>query len=387
MNFYKNQTLVIIAAFSLISCNQTKKENSQTETEPMTEEKAKPETIELLAGTYTDESSKGIYLLSFNPADGSLENKGLVAETVSPSYLDISNDRQFVFAVNENDPGTVSSFKWNDDRTQLNLINQQPSEGAHPCFIELNQDEIQLAVANYSSGNIAIYSVDDNGSIGESPEVRKHEGSGPVTPNQKSAHAHCSKFDANGKFLYVADLGIDEIISYPLDENGKPGEKQTALALDKGDGPRHFIFHPSKDLLFVINELSGSVVSAKVNHDTGLLERIDKKSTLPDDYTGTNSCADIHITSNGKFLYASNRGHNSIATFKVAEDGTLEKIANEPVQGEWPRNFTLSPDEKHLIVANKDTDNITVFRLDPETGLLTYTGNQVMVSKPVCLKF
>src|SRR5690606_35750462 len=301
MNFYKNQTLVIIAAFSLISCNQTKKENSQTETEPMTEEKAKPETIELLAGTYTDESSKGIYVLSFNPADGSLENKGLVAETVSPSYLDISKDRQFVYAANEDDPGTVSSFKWNDNRTQLNLIYQQPSEGAHPCFIELNKDENQLALANYSSGNIAIYSVAGDGSLGESPEVRQHEGNGPVTPNQKSAHAHCSKFDTNGKFLYVADLGIDEIVSYPLDENGKPGEKQTALTLDKGDGPRHFIFHPNKNMAFIVNELSGSVVSVKIDPDKGSWERIDKKSTLPDDYTGTNSCADIHITSNGKF--------------------------------------------------------------------------------------
>lgn len=387
MNFYKNQTLVIITAISLISCKETKKENPQTETEPMTEEKSKPETIELLTGTYTDETSKGIYLLSFNPADGSLENKGLVAETVSPSYLDISNDRQFVFAVNEDDPGYVSSFKWNDDRTKLNLINQQPSKGAHPCFIELNKDENQLALANYSSGNIAVYTVAGGGNISESPEVRQHEGSGPVTPNQKSAHAHCSKFDTTGKFLYVADLGIDEIVSYPLDENGKPGEKQTALALDKGDGPRHFIFHPNKNMAFIVNELSGSVVSAKIDPEKGLWERIDKKSTLPEDYTGTNACADIHITSNGKFLYASNRGHNSIAVFKVAEDGTLEKIANEHVQGEWPRNFTLSPDEKHLIVANKDTDNITVFGIDPETGLLTYTGNQVTVSKPVCLKF
>ncbi|UOB19332.1 lactonase family protein [Abyssalbus ytuae] len=376
---------IVFLFFSLLSCKQQKKDTKQPET--MVEKPQKTENIELLAGTYTDSMSKGIYKLFFNPVNGTLENKGLVAETVSPSYLDISKNQEYVYAVNESNPGQVSSFKWNNDHTLLEPVSQQPADGAHPCFVELNKEENMLAVANYTSGNVVIYKIDQNGQILPSPQNKKHEGNGPVLPNQESAHAHCSKFSEDGKFIYIADLGIDKIISYPIDENGNPGGMQTALDLDKGDGPRHFVFHPSKEIVFIINELSGSVVSARVNNQTGIFERIDKKSTLPDDYTGNNACADIHITSNGKFLYASNRGHNSIAVFKVNDNGMLERIGNEPVQGDWPRNFTLSPDEKFLLVANQNTNNITVFTINPDTGLLTYTGNQAEVSKPVCLKF
>ncbi len=369
-----------IILLSIVSCNQKKKETVEA-IEPELIEK-----IELLVGTYTDQSSEGIYKLLFNPADGTLENVGLVAETISPSYFTISKDKQFVYSVNESDPGNVSSFKWNADRTQLELISNLPSEGRHPCYADLNGDENLLAIANYSSGNISVYTI-ENGVIQETPQTRQHVGSGPVSPNQDTPKGHCAKFDANGKFVYVADLGIDEIASYSVDENGQLGEKQVALATDKGDGPRHLIFHPSKDIAFIVNELSGSVISAKVNHETGLFERIDKESTLPEDYTGKNSCADIHITSNGKFLYASNRGHNTIAVFSVSEDGLLERLATTSVEGDWPRNFVLSPDEKFMLVANKSTDNITVFSIDQETGLLTFTGNEATVSRPICLKF
>ena len=387
MNKYTKHLATAIILFSLLSCNQKKKEAEKEVTDPVVEEVAEPETIELLVGAYTDETNKGIHKFLFNPADGTLENKGVVVEAINPSYLEISEDRQYVYSVNETKPGNVSSFKWNDDRTQLTLVSTQPSEGAHPCYIELNSDESLLAAANYSSGNLVVYKVDENGVISPEPQNKKHEGSGPVKPNQESAHAHCSKFDANGKFVYVADLGIDEIVAYPVAEDGTLGEKQTALAFDKGDGPRHLIFHPTKDMAFIINELSGSIVSASVNHETGMFERIDKQSTLPADYTGKNSCADIHITSNGKFLYGSNRGHNSIAMFSVADDGKLTSLGNQSVEGEWPRNFTLSPDEKFMLVANKDTNDITVFSVDAETGLLTYTGNKATVSKPVNLMF
>lgn len=371
-----------VILFSIISCNQKK---AETKTE-IKKEIVKTETIELLVGTYTDESSKGIYKLMFNPTDGTIENTGLVAETVSPSYFTISKDKQFVYSVNESDPGNISSYKWNTDRTKLNLISNLPSEGRHPCYAEINGNENLLAIANYSSGNLSVYSI-VNGEIQDSPQTRQHEGSGSVKSNQDAPHAHCAKFDINGKFIYVADLGIDEIVAYSVDKDGKLGEKQIALATDKGDGPRHIIFHPSKDIAFIINELSGSVISAKVNHETGVFEKIDKESTLPEDYTGKNSCADIHITSNGKFLYASNRGHNTIAVFSVSENGELERLATTSVEGDWPRNFTLSPDEKFLLVANKSTDNITIFSINQETGLLTFTGNEVSISRPICLKF
>lgn len=387
MNLSIKHLATAIILFSMISCNQTKKEAEKTEDEPMTKEVTEPETIELLVGAYTDSTNKGIHKFLFNPVNGSLENKGLVIETASPTYFDISKDRQFVYSVNETNPGNVSSYKWNADRTQLTLVSTQPSEGKHPCYADINDAENLLAVANYSSGNLVVYKIDENGMMSPNPQNKQHEGSGPVKPNQESPRAHCSKFDANGKFVYVADLGIDEVVAYPVAEDGTLGDKQTALAFDKGDGPRHLIFHPSKDFVFIINELSGSIVSASVNHETGMFERIDKQSTLPADYTGKNSCADIHITSNGKFLYGSNRGHNSIAMFSVADDGKLTSLGNQNVEGEWPRNFTLSPDEKFMLVANKDTNDITIFSVDAETGLLTYTGNKASIIKPVCLKF
>ncbi|MCB0669736.1 MAG: lactonase family protein, partial [Saprospiraceae bacterium] len=207
-----------------------------------------------------------------------------------------------------------------------------------------------------------------------------------VLPNQKGPRAHCVKFDPNGKFLYTVDLGIDQIITYPVSASGV-GEATSRFALDPGDGPRHFIFDPTRDLAYVVNELGSSVVSMRIDHNTGELTRIDKKGTLPEGFEGDNYCADIHISSDGKFLYASNRGHNSLAIFSVGDQGELEKIGVESVQGEWPRNFTLSPDEKYVLVANQNTDNITVFNRNTETGALTFTGNQYQLSKPVALKF
>ena len=371
-----------ILLFSLLSCDKKAKEDKSMVKQEIT----KPETIELLIGTYTDKSSKGIYRILFNPVSGTLGNMELVAEAASPSFLSISKDKQFVYSVNERDPGKVSSFRWNTARTELNLINKVSSEGTGPCYSEINNSGNLLAIANYGSGNIAVYTV-DNGKIGENPETRQHVGSSIVKPNQNAPHAHCSKFGTDGKHVYVADLGIDEIVSYSVSEEGKLGDKQIALSMDKGDGPRHLVFHPSKDIVFIINELSSSVTSAKVDKLTGLFEKIDKKSTLPKDYAEKSYCADIHISSDGKFLYASNRGHNSIAIFSVTDEGGLKLFSTTPVEGDSPRNFTISPDENHLLVANQKSDNITVFKRDQKTGLLTFTGNEVKLSMPVCLKF
>ncbi len=371
-----------VMMFSLLSCTKKVKESNPIEKQ----EVMKSETIEMLVGSYTDESSKGIYKFDFNPLEGTITNKVLVVETVSPSYFDISKDKQFVFAVNETDPGQASSFKWNEERTKLNPISKASSEGIHPCFVEINGAENLMAIANYSSGNVSVYNIKD-GEIKESPQTRQHNGSSIVKPNQEAPHAHCSKFGTNGKYIYVADLGIDEIVSYSVDEKGKLGEKQIALAMDKGDGPRHFIFHPSKNIVFIINELSNTVTSAKVDITTGKFEKIDKQSTLPKDYTEKSYCADIHISSDGKFLYASNRGHNSLAIFSVSEEGNLQLLTTTSVEGDWPRNFTLSPDEKYLLVANQKSDNITVFSRDNETGLISFTENEVKLSKPVCVKF
>ncbi len=366
-----------------VGCKEEKKAEK-----PSSETTAIPgEPQEFLVGTWTNDGSKGIYKMRFNPVTTTIENKGLVAEQNSPSYLYISKDKQRVYSVNETEQGSISSYKWNDDKSQLVELNQKTSRGMHPCYIDVDEKNKNLAVANYSSGDIALYKLDDDGVLTGEPHYIKNEGSGPFKPNQDGPHAHCAKFSSDGKFLYVVDLGIDEVASYPIDFYGNIGEKKMALNLDKGDGSRHLIFHPTKNLAFISNELSSSVVAVKVDPETGLFEKVDRKSTLPKDFKGENSVADLHCSSDGKFLYVSNRGHNSIAIFSVSENGDLNLLETESTQGDWPRNFQLTPDGNFMLVANQQSNDIAIFRVDKVTGMLSFTGNKVEIQTPVFIGF
>ena len=380
MNLGKKILICLGLVFCVSSCNSKKVNKTHLE------EKDNIKPIELIVGTYTNETSKGIYKLAFNPTNGSIVNEGLVAEMVSPSFVDLSKDRKYVYAIGEDKVGKIAAFKWNADRTKLELINTLNTEGKHPCFVELNEEENLIAVGNYSSGNASIFKRNSDGSLQENPQTRQHVGSGSSLSNQASPHAHCAKFYKDN-FVYVVDLGIDEVASYAIDKNGELGQKETALKTDVSDGPRHLIFHPKKEISYVINEISNSIIVSNINQEDGSFERIQKVNTIPVDFDGKSHCADIHITSNGKFLYASNRGHNSIAMFSVSEDGTLEFLGTESVQGDWPRNFTLSPDDKFLLVANQKSNNITVFSVHQDSGKLSFTGHDLKMSKPVCLKF
>lgn len=346
----------------------------------------KTEKLELLVGTFAKGASRGIYKLTFDSKTGDLGDKTLLVAKENPGFLHISKDKSRVYAANSTKPGTVSVFGWNEDSRGLNLIGDHPSGGDGVCYVASNTVENLLAVANYGSGSIAVYQLDESGNSIGAPQCRQHHGHGPHE-NQKTAHPHCVKFNTLGTFLYVADLGTDEIIVYPIDSEGSLGEPQRALKLDPGDGPRHLIFHPSENFGFIINELSSTVVSVRVDPKTGGFQKIAKESTLPAGYKSANACADIHLNPEGTFLYASNRGHNSIAIFSIAKDGMLKLLVNEAVQGNWPRNFILSPDGRFLIVANERSDNVTVFKVNTNTGLLTFTGHQLKVGQPVCLKF
>ncbi|MCM4170517.1 lactonase family protein [Arenibacter sp. TNZ] len=342
--------------------------------------------VKLLVGTLAEGDEQGIYQLDFNTKTGKLSNSQHVAKEEKPGYLYLSKDGGMVYSSNGTKPGSVSAFQWNEDKTALTRVGNLTSKGDGACYIELSPNENLLAAANYSSGSIVLYPMDQKGVMLNDPQGIQHTGSGPHA-NQKFAHAHCVKFSQNENFLYAVDLGIDQILTYPINSEKKLDKAQVGLQLDPGDGPRHLIFHPTKNMAFIINELSSSVVSAEVDHNTGVYTKIDKKSTLPNDYQGPNACADIHISADGKFLYASNRGHNTIAVFSVSNNGDLKLKENVQVQGDWPRNFTLSPDGKFLLVANQKSNNITVFKVDKKTGLLKFTGNEISLSQPVCLKF
>tara|TARA_R110002050_G_scaffold33846_7_gene85807 strand:- start:47919 stop:49067 length:1149 start_codon:yes stop_codon:yes gene_type:complete len=377
-----NYLMFIILSMLVVGCkNQPKKANLTAD-----QQEIEKEGLKLLVGTFAEGEEQGIYQVDFNTETGELSNRRHVAKENKPGYLYLSKDGERVYSSNGTKPGSVSAFQWNKDKTALTRVANLPSKGDGACYVGVSPDENLLAAANYSSGSIVLYPIDKKGVVLDAPQGIQHSGSGPH-PNQNSAHAHCVQFSKNGKFLYAVDLGIDQVLTYPINSEKKLAKAEVGLQLDPGDGPRHLVFHPTENKVFVINELSSTVVSASVDQETGVFTKIDKKSTLPDDYQEFNACADIHISKDGKFLYASNRGHNSIAVYSVSESGNLKLLTIESVQGDWPRNFTLSPDGRYLLVANQKSNSITVFKVDQKTGLLEFTGNEIAVSQPVCLKF
>lgn len=378
-----NYAVFILLSMLVVGCKNQSKKAHLTTGQP----ESKKEVLKLLVGTFAEGEEQGIYQVDFNTETGALSNSRHVAKENKPGYLYLSKDGERVYSSNGTKPGSVSAFQWNQDKTALTRMANLPSKGDGACYIGASPDERLLAAANYSSGGIVLYPMDKKGVVLDGPQVVQHSGSGPH-PNQNSAHAHCVQFSKNGKFLYALDLGIDQVLTYPINSEKKLAKAAVGMQLDPGDGPRHLVFHPTENKVFVINELSSTVVSASVDQETGVFTKIDKKSTLPNAHQEEfNACADIQISNNGKFLYASNRGHNSIAVFSIADSGELKLLGVEPVQGDWPRNFTLSPDGKFLLVANRKSNNITVFKLNDKTGLLEFTGHEISVSQPVCLKF
>lgn len=337
-------------------------------------------------GTYTDAGSQGIYRLILKK-DGAIVNNGLAAKTDNPSFLCLSHDKKFLIAVNEinvEGNGTVESYRVEGEK--LKLISRQRSGGAHPCFVAVN-DQGYVLTANYTGGNVGLLNIDKEGKLSDLLDLEQHTGNGP-TPRQTSPHVHSVWFEKNGKDFISVDLGTDAVYFSSIDiktNKIKPG-KQQLLKMKGGVGPRHLAIHPHKEWIYVVNELDCTVTQILKSQDGGY-SSLDSYSTLPDDFTGSNTCADIHLSKDGKFLYASNRGHNSIAVFSIDEkNGSLKLVSNVPTLGKNPRNFAISPDENYLLVANQTTENIVCFKRDKNTGLLTYIS-ETPAPKPVCILF
>lgn len=337
-------------------------------------------------GTYTNGDSQGIYKYELLK-NGSLRKIGLAARSINPSFLTLSKDKKFLIAVNEidtkNGNGTVESFLIKKD--QLLPISKSSSGGANPCFVATNKSDFVLT-ANYSSGTIGLLKLDKKGELSGLLDVQQHTGKG-ITDRQKSPHAHSAWFDADNKIISI-DLGTNELWFSKLDyqqEELAPSNPDK-LAMEPGAGPRHLAFHPNKKWIYVINELNSTVTLLQKNNN-GKYKKGASFSTLPKAYTKPNTCADIHISNDGKFVYASNRGHNSIAVFKVnTNDGTLHIVGYESTKGGGPRNFALSPDNNFLVVANQLTNNIVSFKRNSNTGLLQYI-QQIKAPTPVCILF
>jgi 6-phosphogluconolactonase len=349
-------------------------------------------------GTYTGGDSEGIYLYKMNKKTGELIFTGVTEEVENPSFLAVDKTGKYLYAVKEltefegKKSGAVAAFSINPDTRELTFLNQKATGGGAPCHLTVDGSNNFVLAANYVGGNACAIKINDDGSLGGMTGFVQHTaaaGAGTVAGRQDAPHAHSVSLDSQNKYLYVADLGIDKLMIYKLNDVGKLSPNDPAYAeLAVGAGPRHFVFHPDNKFAYVINELNSTLTSFKYNDKTGELKEINTETTLPDNFTGDNYCADIHVHPNGKYLYGSNRGHNSLVIFKINEpSGEVSLITHESSMGNWPRNFTIDPSGKFLIVANQKSNDIFVFTINNDSGILNYTGYSAKVPSPVCLVF
>ena len=347
-------------------------------------------------GTYTTGKSEGIYLYRLNLSSGELNHVVTTSGVVNPSFLALAPSRRYLYAVNEVEEfagrrsGAVSAFAVDQRTGELRLLNQKPSWGADPCYVDVAAGGRFVLIANYTGGNVTVFPVQPDGSLGEATDMKQARGSSVIRERQEGPHAHCIVLDPTNRFAYSCDLGTDKIMIFRFDaRSGKllPGEPPW-VQVKAGAGPRHLAFHPSGKYVFVLNELHSTVTAFTRDLEKGSLQELQTLTTLPKDFTGTNSSADIHVSSDGRFVYCSNRGHDSIAIFTIEpRHGALNSVGHESTRGMTPRNFAIDPSGMFLLVANQKSDNIVVFRLDQKTGRLSSTGQVVEVPSPVCLKF
>ncbi len=359
----------------------------------------KPKGMLLYIGTYTSTgSSEGIYVHTFDSSTGKLTPLHIVKGVAEPSFLTVTKDRKYLYAVNElleyegEKSGSVSAFAIDPKTGDLTFLNKQPSRGGAPCFITVSENREFALVANYLGGNVSVHPLGKDGRLGASVDLAQHSGSGPRKDRQEAAHAHSITLDRGNRFAFAADLGIDRLMIYAFDANtGKlrPNESQEFFECTPGVGPRHFAFHPNGKLAFLINELDLSITSLAYGERLGTLREVQTVPTLPAGASKVGAtCADIHVSPDGRFLYGSNRGHNSIVSYKIdSSTGKLEYLEHIGEGIKKPRNFAIAPDGRFLLVANQESDSIIVFRRDLKTGKLTSTGISAQVPTPVCLKF
>ena len=354
----------------------------------------------LYIGTYTrweahvDGHGEGIYVYRFDPATGRLQHQSTFTDVINPSFLAIEPQGKTLYAVNEltreeEDSGTVSAFAIDPATGDLAFLNNQRTDGLAPAYVSIDPTGQYAFVANYASGTIAVLPVQPNGELRPASDVQQHHGSGP-DPRQDGPHAHSILPDPNGRFILSADLGTDQILLYGFDasQGRLLPHDPAAYAVAPGSGPRHLAFHPRCQVLYAITECSSQIYVLDYDANKGALAPRQTLTTVPEGYDGFSAGADIHLSSDGKFLYASIRGQNTIAVYAVDDaTGELTFVASASTQGETPRNFAIDPTGRYLLAANQDSDSVVVFRIDQGNGTLTPTGESYSIPSPVCLRF
>ncbi|HEY8970092.1 MAG TPA: lactonase family protein [Puia sp.] len=347
----------------------------------------------LFVGTYTKgNDSKGIYVYQFNAASGEAKLVSTAA-TENPSYLTVAPGGKFVYAVNETgkeEPGAVSAFAFDKTSGQLKFLNKQASGGDDPCYISVDAHRKWAMVANYSGGSLSALPIHADGTLGSLTQLIQHTGTGPNKERQEKPHVHSVTFTPDGKYLIAADLGLDKLSIYRFNPAAATmpltTPKDSVQQTEPGSGPRHISFYPGKPFVYLMTEMGGAVDAFR--YANGRLKQLQHISSLPEGFKGDIGSADIHVAPKGKFLYASNRGDaNSLAIYSIdTATGKLTIKGFESTQGKTPRNFMIDPTGHWLLVANQRSDNVVIFRIDPATGLLKATGQQLSIPAPVCLK-
>jgi 6-phosphogluconolactonase len=351
-------------------------------------------TVYLGTGVYGAAPSKGIYLTRFDAAKGELQPAELVAEMPNPTFLALHPTHKWLYAASElpepadgNAP-TMAAFAIDAQTGKLALLKQQATGSRAECHLAVDRDGRFVLAASYCDGNVACLPIAADGRLGELACFVQHADSGDHTP-RRQPRAHGITFDASNQLVFVPDLGLDRLMIYRLDAaTGQLTANATPyVSTAAGAGPRHFVFHPNGRWAYVINERNSTIVSFAYDAEHGSLEPLETVSTLPEAFHETNSCAEIQVHPNGKFLYGSNRGHDSIAIFSIDAAGKLQAIGHEPSGGKVPRHFTFDPSGRFLLAANSDSNNVTVFRVDAETGKLAVQPNPLAVPSPMCVLF
>jgi 6-phosphogluconolactonase len=350
----------------------------------------------VFVGTYAGPRSEGIYLYRYDSATGVIEELGLAAPTRSPSFLALHPNGRFLYAANEagrpdgRKEGAITAFAIDPASGRLRELNHAPSVGAGPCHLTVDPAGRQVLAANYGGGSVVSLALEPDGRVGAQTAFHQHVGSSVNAARQKEPHAHSINLAPGARFAYVADLGMDRLLVYPFDPaRGLAGPaRDDSPRLGPGSGPRHVAVHPSGRHAYVINEMLSTVTVYRVGAGGGRLEEVQTVGTLPEGFSGGSSTAEVVVHPSGRFVYGSNRGHDSLAVFAVdSATGRLAPRGHVPTGGKTPRNFCIDPEGKTLWAANQGSDNIVVFRVDAATGALERTGQELKVGMPVCVRF
>ncbi|MGI9545562.1 MAG: lactonase family protein [Cyclobacteriaceae bacterium] len=379
-------TLLFLAMISFSACQQNPSEIVQAGTS-VEDDKTKKESYWVYVSSGGQEGSEiGIGIHEWDINTGILAAVRGVNTVATSSYLALDAEKERLYSINGDG---IQAFKINRETGGLDLLNQVENAGRGGCHLSISNDHQFLLAAYYSSGSAASYALNEDGSIGEHVSVVQHQGSSVNQERQEGPHAHMILPAPVGNLVFVPDLGTDKVMAYQISDQGELSPAPIPFAsLDPGYGPRHMVFHPNKQFAYVLAELTGNVVGFKFDPERGLSDKINDLSTLPSDFTDFSKSADIHITSNGKYLYASNRGHNSLAVYAIdQESGVLSLLGTPSCGGDWPRAFEIDPSGDYILVANKRSNAISVQKISSSSGLFEAAGNVKTVGAPQCIRF